>query len=224
MPMKRSPESPRSTDQLNISTIRKVIREQTNMHLKSKVGASISRPMVTSYNNSDESESDVEVPVRRFTPLPDIPRADNPYYRTEGKLIKHELETDDFERPTGALPLKNLNNGNKIKAQDEDLLTARNAKKETRMNHFAQKQKAQIHRLPALDKNLSYCLHETMDLDEDLPMNPVHSTNIRNQRMTHTSPGDRIISPIKRPQAPSPPVSSINRRREDSDSEFDESL
>lgn len=236
MPMKRSPESPHSNEQYNINQIRKVIREQTTLHLKGKNAQN--RPMVPSYN-SDDSD-DLEVPVRKFTPLPDIPRADNPYYRTESKLIKNEIDNDDddeVERPHGALPLKNIhNNSTPIVNSFENHHTESthriqekpNLNMETRLNHFASnpKPKAQIHRLPALEKHLNHGLHQTMDLDEDLPLNPINTTNVRNQRMTYTSPGDRIISPIKRPQAPSPPASSINRRKEhsNSDSDSDDSL
>lgn len=84
------------------------------------------------------------------------------------------------------------------------------------------------HRLPALEKTINHSLQNTMDLDEDLPINPV-CIGSHNQRNVYTSPGDRIISPIKRPQAPSPPTSAFRRKTEDinigsSDSEFDDDL
>lgn len=38
-------------------------------------------------------------------------------------------------------------------------------------------------------------------------------------RNVYTSPGDRIISPIKRPQAPSPPTSAFRRKTEENEEE-----
>lgn len=39
------------------------------------------------------------------------------------------------------------------------------------------------HRLPALEKNINHSLPNTMDLDEDLPINPVNRVD-QNQRYT----------------------------------------
>ena len=97
----------------------------------------------------------------------------------------------------------------------------KHTKWETRY-HFAQK-KSSNKRLPALDKQ--YNLHQAMDLDEDLPVNPVSTSKHQNQRVAYTSPGERIISPVKRPSAPSPPASSYFKYNEkNSDSEAENSL
>ena len=74
--------SPREAE--NIQEIRKLIREQSNLAARSTGRVRI---------QSDSSDDlDIEVPVKRFPPLPDIPRSDDPFYRTESKLIKDDLE------------------------------------------------------------------------------------------------------------------------------------
>jgi hypothetical protein len=76
-------------------------------------------------------------------------------------------------------------------------------------NHFAPTQRGQ---LPILNKHHILPLptmSNVMDLDEDLPQ---CNTNITHRAATYTSPGDRIISPIKRPPAPSPPTSAQIKR------------
>jgi hypothetical protein len=73
-------------------------------------------------------------------------------------------------------------------------------------NHFASTQRAH---LPSLNKRQNLPVTNAMDLDEDLPQchtNPTH------RAATYTSPGERIISPIKRPSAPSPPASAQIKR------------
>ncbi|UJR32364.1 hypothetical protein I4U23_019827 [Adineta vaga] len=73
--------------------------------------------------------------------------------------------------------------------------------------HFAPTQRAH---LPALNKrNNLPTMSNVMDLDEDLPQ--CHTT-IAHRAATYTSPGDRVISPIKRPSAPSPPASAHLKR------------
>jgi hypothetical protein len=65
-----------------------------------------------------------------------------------------------------------------------------NNKKETRY-HFASNatpNKNLNYRLPALEKIINHSIQNTMDLDEDLPMNPVNEP-IPNQRQIYTSPG-----------------------------------
>lgn len=69
--------SPREAD--NIMEIRKLLREQSNLSNKA-----ISK---MKHSNSDSSD-EFEIPLRRFTPLPDIPRSDDVYFRTESKLMK----------------------------------------------------------------------------------------------------------------------------------------
>jgi hypothetical protein len=74
-------------------------------------------------------------------------------------------------------------------------------------NHFAPTQRAQ---LPSLSKrSMLPTMSNVMDLDEDLPQCNI---NIAHRAATYTSPGDRIISPIKRPSAPSPPTSAQIKR------------
>jgi len=48
------------------------------------------------------------------------------------------------------------------------------------------------HRLPALEKIISHSIQNTMDLDEDLPMNPVNEL-VPNQRQIYTSPGKNFF-------------------------------
>lgn len=172
-----------------------------------------------------------EVPIRRFTPLPDIPRVDDAYFRTESYLIQtnpvSKQENDD--RPAGALPMSTFLKTDESRIPQQTFFSENGANKikirknETRY-HFVQK-KTNVHRLPALEKNTKHNLHQAMDLDEDLPINPINTSNLRNQRVIYTSPGDRIISPIKRPPAPSPPASTSFRREEkNSDSDTESSL
>jgi hypothetical protein len=71
-----------SSELENINEIRKLIREQTilatntfnnnNNNLKIRISNLIT---------TDSSEELADVPLRRFTPLPDIPRLDEPYFR-----------------------------------------------------------------------------------------------------------------------------------------------
>lgn len=63
--------------------------------------------------------------------------------------------------------------------------------------------------LPALNKRQALPMTNVMDLDEDLPQ---CNTTIAHRAATYTSPGDRVISPIKRPSAPSPPTSAQIKR------------
>lgn len=64
--------------------------------------------------------------------------------------------------------------------------------------------------LPALGKRpVPPLVSNVMDLDEDLPQ--CHNS-IPQRVATYTSPGDRVISPIKRPSAPSPPASAQIKR------------
>jgi hypothetical protein len=48
------------------------------------------------------------------------------------------------------------------------------------------------HRLPALEKIITHSIQNTMDLDEDLPMNPVNEL-VPNQRQIYTSPGKKFF-------------------------------
>jgi hypothetical protein len=74
-------------------------------------------------------------------------------------------------------------------------------------NHFASTQRTH---LPTLNKRHNLpTMSNVMDLDEDLPQCNINTTC---RAATYTSPGDRIISPIKRPSAPSPPTSAQIKR------------
>lgn len=77
-------------------------------------------------------------------------------------------------------------------------------------NHFAPPtaQRTAAAHLPTLPKQLQ-TISNMMDLDEDLPQ---CYANPSNRAATYTSPGERIISPIKRPSAPSPPTSAQIKR------------
>lgn len=90
-----------------------------------------------------------------------------------------------------------------------------------KINHFASNNNKSnstkcVHRLPALEKSINHSLPSTMDLDEDLPMNPVHESH-HQRRDIYTSPGERLVSPIKRPQAPSPAASAYRRKAKTND-------
>ncbi|CAF0912102.1 unnamed protein product [Brachionus calyciflorus] len=181
-------------DEENIQEIRKLIREQSNMTSKS----------VSRLRSHSDSSDEIEVPVKRFPPLPDIPRSDDPFYRTESKLIKDRIDQN----------LDNNNNSNSFTMEVSDYKYSNN-KKDT-LYHFASSSSNKInHRLPSIE---NHSLQNAMDLDEDLPISN-ESTRI-NQRLIYTSPGDRIISPIKRPQAPSPP-SSAHRKKSNQNSDTD---
>jgi hypothetical protein len=181
-------------------------------------------------NSNSEDFEDTEVPVRKFTPLPNIPRVDDNYYRTESHLIKNDIDdmsSDNNERPSGAIT-NNLKNKDVINLQKDvqqpELIQNINfdnkqIKWETKY-HFSNSLKTHTtKRLPALDRH--YNLHQAMDLDEDLPVNPINPST--HQRVAYTSPGERIISPLKRPSAPSPPKSSYYKYHENN-SDSDNSL
>jgi hypothetical protein len=212
--------SPRD-DENGINEIRRLIREQSNLSNKvKKKTASVPTAAVAANTNSDSSD-EYELPVRRFTPLPDIPRSDDVYFRTESKLLR--------DRGAAELPTSTGIGAGAFTCVDDSLLpfaqvkvnamevaaaatgfgsqTSNNKKS---INHFGTKVNFS-HRLPALEKQISHSIQNTMDLDEDLPMNTVQL----NQRNIYTSPGDRIISPIKRPQAPSPPASAYRRKTDE---------
>jgi hypothetical protein len=220
--------SPREAD--NINEIRRLVREQSNVTAAASAG-------LVAGTNLDEDE--LEVPIRKFTPLPDIPRSDDTYYRTESKLIRDNISTTanneifiESRNETGGGGGKLENGGGEVLNSDSMILFANGnlnsqpfnkyIRKETRYHFGGSSNGASggggaktnyIHRLPALEKNVNHTINNTMDLDEDLPMNPNTTTpECINTRMIYTSPGDRVISPIKRPQAPSPAASAYRRK------------
>lgn len=218
----------------NINEIRQLIREQNFLDKPANI--------IRYRNQYSESSDDLELPVRRFTPLPDIPRYDDPYYRTESRLITHDLDTEQdliiddtspqaisssHESNSGLKRALPINESKYAYIFEADNFYNKNVKNQMRfsqaetqkINHFAsnaggQKGGVKVHRLPALEKAMKHSLQTTMDLDEDLPMNPVLESLV-NRRGIYTSPGERLISPIKRPQAPSPACSEYRRTKHD---------
>ena len=206
--------SPSQVD--NINQIRRLVREQSS---------------VNSVNADDDK---IEVPIRKFTPLPDIPRLDDAFYRTESILIKESIE--GISGATNAIFIENLKSdlvldnkeltSNANSGEENSLILFSNTNKSQPFNNYIRKEtryhfgsNSSIsnkinfgHRLPALEKNFNSTINNTMDLDEDLPMNPISTPEYINHRMIYTSPGDRVISPIKRPQAPSPAASAYRRK------------
>lgn len=203
----------------NINEIRKLIREQTLLNTKSNV-------KLRTHNSNSDSSDELEVPIRRFTPLPDIPRLDEPYFRTESRLIKNEIKIDKKEalftkqKSSDSIVLTKTKfnyettNQQTIKNNELKLLNCSKiyfenfntqSLNETQFNkynvnktryHFAStasttttNHKKLNHRLPALEKIITHSIQNTMDLDEDLPMNPVNEP-VPNQRQIYTSPGN----------------------------------
>lgn len=203
----------------HINQIRKLIREQSNCHKATKSNG------VVVYD-SDDSSDEMEVSIRKFTPLPDIPRSDDTYYRTESSLVKTSV-APALDRDNSFIDGKNCLKFS-FPVEDNSFVQTCLSRKETRY-HFggsSQTKKPYNHKLPSLEKAINHTIQNTMDLDEDLPMNPEFDR--QNQRQIYTSPGDRIISPIKRPQAPSPPntatahrLNSKQKTSSDSDSDAD---
>ena len=194
--------SPRDAE--NINEIRKLIREQSNLNSN----------IIRHRSSNSDSSDDLEVPVRKFTPLPDIPRSDDVYFRTESRLVKdkeHILSKENSFIDEKCV-INYLNNSvddmTENSKQIENIYinnfnTNRKFKKETRYHFGTSSNQNKInlcYRLPALEKQISHSIQNTMDLDEDLPMNPCSEPDTQNHRQIYTSPGDRIISPVKRPQ------------------------
>jgi hypothetical protein len=75
-----------------ISEIRNLIRQQTNMTLNVR------------HRSDSNSSDDLELPFRRFTPIPPIARSEDPYFRTESKLIKDDLINDEDDDQDVATP------------------------------------------------------------------------------------------------------------------------
>ena len=73
-------------------------------------------------------------------------------------------------------------------------------------NHFAHSQRQQM---PTVNRISDRSVINALDLDEDFPQGHCESSH---RAATYTSPGERIISPIKRPSAPSPPTSAQIKR------------
>lgn len=123
-------------------------------------------------------------------------------------------------------PLPNIStlSTNERLSRTESSYPKSKAKKQI-FNHFAHSQRQ---KLTAVHSSQNTSVINAMDLDEDLPQYSIESNH---RAATYTSPGERIISPIKRPSAPSPPTSAQIQRAnvlfnndedEDDDDDFDE--
>lgn len=228
----------------NINQIRRIIREQSNLSNRTM------KKKNSFINVNSDSSDESEISTRRFTTLPDIPKLDDVYYRTESKLVK-EKEKDaaalaaltaagtstygsgddnfiDDNIPFAQIKINGLTATGTDAITTTTLITSNHhnsSSMKKSINHFGTMNKINHNlRLPALEKNINHSLQNTMDLDEDLPMNTCTSEAI-NQRNIYTSPGDRIISPIKRPQAPLPPSSAYRRKsNENSDCDSDNDI
>jgi len=203
-------------EQENINEIRKLIREQSFLGI-----SSTDTIKVRNQNRYFDLSDDIDVSIRRFTPLPGIPRFEDPYYRTESQLLKNEITNDSYkdsfslkrsltnEKYSHSFEADNYYNSN-IKNKTQLMFTRGEAQK---INHFSsienKSNKKCVHRLPALEKSINHSYQNTMDLDEDLPLNIVNESI--NRRGIYTSPGERLVSPVKRPQAPSPACSEYRR-------------
>ncbi|CAF1263704.1 unnamed protein product [Adineta steineri] len=132
---------------------------------------------------NNSDHNSIDVPVKKYPPLPDITV---PYNSS-----------------------MNNNNNNNTFFRTETILASpkqTHSKKQV-FNHFASTQRGT---LPALHKSYaSSTMSNIMDLDEDLPQCNIDT---KHRAATYTSPGDRIVSPIKRPSAPLPPTSAQIKR------------
>ncbi|CAF1220287.1 unnamed protein product [Rotaria sordida] len=134
-------------------------------------------------NNTDHDS--IDVPIKKYPPLPDITVPSNT-----------SINNTFFRTETILTTPKQTESKKQI------------------FNHFAPTTTTtttQRGHLPALNKrnNNLPTISNVMDLDEDLPQ---CTANGACRAATYTSPGDRIISPIKRPSAPSPPASAQIKR------------
>jgi len=109
--------------------------------------------------------------------------------------------------PLPDIAVPNFNSNPSSFFRTETILTApkQNPPKKQMFYHFAPSQRGH---LPALGRRQPI-MSTVMDLDEDLPQCNI---TITQRAATYTSPGDRVISPIKRPSAPSPPASAQIKR------------
>lgn len=64
-----------SSNSEKIMELRKLLSDQSSKKING-----------TKKHSGSDSSDEFELPVRRFTPLPDIPRADDAYFRTESRL------------------------------------------------------------------------------------------------------------------------------------------
>lgn len=135
--------------------------------------------------------------------------------REQSFIIPNNSDNDPIDVPVKKYPplpditVPNSTSMNNTFYRTETILTApkQTELKKQVFNHFAPTQRGH---LPALNKrHMLPTMSNVMDLDEDLPQ---CTTNTVPRAATYTSPGDRIVSPIKRPSAPSPPPSAQIKR------------
>ncbi|RNA02587.1 hypothetical protein BpHYR1_008443 [Brachionus plicatilis] len=192
-------QKPSPRDAENIHEIRRLIQEQSNV-----------MPAKQRTKSNPNPNLDLDLPFKRFSTLPDIPSSDDPFYRTESNLKNDKI--DNQEKQIGDQNSKN----EEKKSQIINIVS----RKDT-FYHFASSSTSRI----TIDQKFSSfenqsTLRNALDLDEDLPIS--NEPKIINQRLIFTCPVSRMISPIKRPQAPSPPTSAIRKRsfqNSESDSE-----
>ncbi|CAF2613967.1 unnamed protein product [Rotaria sp. Silwood2] len=136
--------------------------------------------------------------------------------REQSFIIPNNTDHDSIDVPIKKYPplpditVPNNTSMNSTFFRTETILTQpkQTESKKQIFNHFAPT--TQRVYLPALNKrHMLPTVSDVMDLDEDLPQ---CTTNTAYRAATYTSPGDRIISPIKRPSAPSPPASAQIKR------------
>ncbi|CAF1058960.1 unnamed protein product [Didymodactylos carnosus] len=182
-----------------IDEIREIVREQSFITTATPITATTTPELG-------------DVPVKKYPPLPDILATDGTFYRTESSLLPSENDT--------TLSTKHHHHPRKIITKQMFYHFATPPKSHTTTNNHHHRRSLNIatqqqqHRLPALHSNhhQKKTLVNIMDLNEDLPFVFPTSPNNIIQRSTYTSPGERVISPIKRPSAPSPPTSAQIKR------------
>jgi hypothetical protein len=161
-----------------------------------------------------------EMIIRKYKVLPNIRRSES-------------IATSDYYRPTGALPMNSYEDYNTMSNSNKQINKTKGKRppiveklrtqaaspapsKNKTVNHFAG--------LKNSINNSKHNIHETMDLDEDLPINPIQSANQTTNRTSYTTPAERTFSPINRPPAPSPSKSIMKHYVAHHDSDSDDSL
>ena len=165
-----------------------------------------STPRSTSHHPSPTSTA--AIPVTRST-IDDF----REIIREQSFIIPNNSSSDHVSikkyPPLPDIAVPNNNSATNTFFRTETILTTPKATqpKKQMFYHFAPTQRAH---LPALNKrHMLPTMCDVMDLDEDLPQ---CNTTIAHRAATYTSPGDRVISPIKRPSAPLPPASAQTKR------------
>ncbi|CAF1086178.1 unnamed protein product [Rotaria sp. Silwood1] len=164
-----------------------------------------------SQSNPPNTTTTATIPITRST-IDDF----REIVREQSFIIPNNTDHDSIDVPVKKYPplpditVPSNSTTNNTFFRTETILTPpkQTESKKQVFNHFAPTTQ-RVH-LPALNKrHMLPTISNVMDLDEDLPQ---CTTNVANRAATYTSPGDRIISPIKRPSAPSPPTSAQIKR------------